>query len=76
MSERFTILMSEVNLETDKEISADELEYDFFHEVLVVVVSLSAAYWVDENRVALAKGKPCEYMMPFSKRVFTIRENE
>lgn len=75
--ERFTILIVEIDLETDKEISSDDsLEYDWFAETLLVVQSISAGYWVDENRVRLAKGEPCEYMMPKIKRVITIRENK
>ena len=76
MDGRFTIKVSEINLADNSEKDAYEYEHDFFSECLVVIQSITAGYWVDENRVALAKGSTCDYMMAHETRKITIRENE
>ena len=76
MDGRFTIVVSEINLADNSEKDAYEYEHDFFSECLVVVQSITAGYWVDENRVALAKGEEVTYAMTYTHRKITVRENE
>lgn len=57
------ITIVDINTETNEEIGATEDEYDFFVEALIVANSVSAGFFIDENRVALAKGETCRYDM-------------
>lgn len=74
MDGRFVIKVSEVNVADNSEVDAYEYEHDFYSECLVVVQSITAGFWIDEHRVALAKGEEVTYEMPFLLRKIKIVE--
>lgn len=71
----FTIVItdfSKTNKET--ELAATEDNYDFYLDALIVAQSVTGAGFIDENRVALAKGEVVSLETPQCYRSIMIRE--
>jgi hypothetical protein len=70
----FVLKLTDINRGSGTEIGATEDEYDFFLEALAVAASVSSMSFVDDYRLALAKGETVTYEALRVDRLITITE--